>query len=135
MNMLKTLKSLETRLHETASRSDQQFMNAILHKDFMEIGRSGRNYSRDEILAEFAADASLPEISASEFQLCHLAEAVWLLTYRTALIDDNGALHRHSLRSSIWLQTESGLQLRFHQGTATEPSTDQAARIHSHEQR
>lgn len=117
MDILEQLKRLETQLHSSSAHSDSQFMDAVLHEDFTEIGRCGRHYTRQEILDEFKADASLPAVQASDFKPGHISEAVWQLTYQSAHIDDNGRPYRNSLRSSIWIQTKQGFQLRFHQGT------------------
>lgn len=109
--------ALEKELHSNTRRSDSEFMETVLHPDFMEIGRSGRVYSRQDIVDAFKTGAALPAIDARDFHVSHIGEAVWLLTYRSSHIGDNGQRYRLSLRCSIWVRTDKGLQLRFHQGT------------------
>lgn len=117
--MLEELRSLEVELHQDRSRKR---MEALLHPDFMEFGRSGRTYTRDEILNEFATDATLPVVQSRHFAVTLLAEGVALLTYVSAHLNADGTSHRETLRSSVWMQTEMGWRMRFHQGTTTTPA-------------
>jgi hypothetical protein len=110
---------LEVELHQDAVRRGRVRMEALLHPEFVEFGRSGRQYTREDVLAEFTGEVAHPMIHAEKFELAELAEGVVLLTYRSAHVDADGKLHRHSLRSSVWVWTETGWQMRFHQGTAT----------------
>lgn len=97
-------------------------METLLHPDFVEFGRSGRRYTRADVLQEFGADDALPAIHAGNFDLVVLREGAALLTYVSAHIDANGNLHRHTFRSSVWVRTAVGWQIRFHQGTPTSAS-------------
>jgi hypothetical protein len=49
-----------------------------------------------------------------------LDENFALLTYKSAHVDANGELSRHTLRSSLWQKMESRWQMRFHQATPTD---------------
>lgn len=117
-DLLRTLRSLEAALHQPAIRGDAVRLRELLHPRFREFGRSGREYSRDDVLAE---PLDQPQILSQDYRLDQLSERLALLTYRSAHVTANGALERHSLRSSLWELTEGGeWQLRFHQGTPTE---------------
>lgn len=94
-------------------------MELLLHPDFLECGRSGTRYTRDDILKELSAESILPVVHAQDFDLVILAENVALLTYLSAHVDAEGNLGRHALRSSLWVRTDVGWQMRFHQGTPT----------------
>ncbi len=94
-------------------------MELLLHSDFLEYGRSGTRYTRDDILREVSAESILPVVHAQNFDLVVLAENVALLTYLSAQADAEGNLGRHTLRSSLWVRTDVGWQMRFHQGTPT----------------
>jgi len=115
-----TLWALEVALHQPQVRSDAGRLSELLHPCFREFGRSGRVYSRDETFTELAADGQAHEISSQDFRLEMLTSELVLLTYRSAHVLASGVLERHALRSSLWQLTESGWQLRFHQGTPTE---------------
>jgi hypothetical protein len=123
VGMLDTLRELEVRLHEPAVRGDPEQLGALLHPAFREFGRSGAQYSRDATLAEFVDVAQPYRIWSQDFVAEPLAEGLVLLTYRSAHVDDAGGLDRHTLRTSLWQRTDHGWQLRFHQGTPTEPFT------------
>jgi ribonuclease HI len=127
----------ERALLDPAVRGDPQATGSLLHPDFTEIGRSGRVWSRPEVLTALEADPRVDsgaedpragaqaadthvetgsetdagEVSVEDARAVRLAEEVVLLTYRT------GGL-RPALRSSLWLHDpDSGWLLRFHQGT------------------
>jgi hypothetical protein len=114
---MSTLIRQETMLHRAETRCDATRLSALLHPDFEEFGRSGRAYSRDEVLSEFSEDRDFPEIVSEDFRLTLLAQGVALLTYVSAHKGPSGDLHRRTLRSSVWTLGESGWKLRFHQGT------------------
>jgi hypothetical protein len=119
--LLQGLRTLETELHKDETRRNRKRMEALLHPDFVEFGRSGTRYTRADVLEEFGPDSILPVIHSQSFDLIVLAEGVALLTYLSAHIDSSGNPYRHTLRSSVWLRTEVGWQMRFHQGTPTTP--------------
>ncbi len=119
--LLEELKELEIELQKNETRRNRKRMEALLHPDFMEFGRSGRTYNRAEVLDEFGPDTMLPVIQSRNFDLVLLTEDVALLTYVSAHLEKNQILHRHTLRSSVWVRTNVGWQMRFHQGTPTTP--------------
>lgn len=113
------LEHLERELHSAATRQSASRLKKLLHTGFREIGRSGREYSRDAIL-ERLTDAEPPQVHAEEFRRFDLNPGVALVTYKSAHIDATGELRRHSLRSSLWMRGEDGWQMVFHQGTPAE---------------
>jgi hypothetical protein len=121
--LLEELRELETELHKHETRRNRQRMEMLLHPDFVEFGRSGTRYTRADILKEFDRGSTLPAIHACDFDLVVLAQDVALLTYLSAHVDAGGTLYRHTLRSSLWMYTEVGWQMRFHQGTPTADAT------------
>ena len=119
--LLETLRALETALHQPQVRSDRARLDRLLHRRFREFGRSGHIYTRAEILAEFSHQPQTYAIWSQEFQVEPLSEGLALLTYKSAHIDSEGKLERHTIRSSLWQLTRCGWQMLFHQGTPTEP--------------
>ena len=115
------LQRLERELHQPAVRADAARLDALLHPGFTEFGRSGTVYSRASMFAHLAADAAPAAIVADDFALRRLSPSVALLNYRSAHRDCDGTLARHTLRTSIWVRTDVGWQMSFHQGTATGP--------------
>jgi hypothetical protein len=92
----------------------------LLHPDFREFGRSGATFAREATLAEFAEARQAYAIWSQDYAIDSLAEGLALVTYRTAHIDDDGRLDRHTNRSSLWQWAEGRWMLRFHQGTPTQ---------------
>ncbi len=123
-SLLADLIELEVLLHQAEVRSSKETLDALLHEDFLEFGRSGIRYSKAEILEELLAEGESTENSSviwsQEFELLLLAPSIALLTYKSASLKQDGCLSRYSLRSSIWQLTASAWQMRFHQGTATD---------------
>jgi len=56
-------------------------------------------------------------VRAQDFQIAEFGHGVAQLTYWSAHEGPSHGLHRRTLRSSLWVETECGWQLRFHQGT------------------
>ena len=117
---LQQLRDLEIELHRTETRQNRSRMESLLHPDFVELARSGRRYSRNDVLEEFEGGRAMEPVHAQDFDLAALAPGIALLTYRSAHIGPTGDLFRHSLRSSLWIETPGGWRIRFHQGTPTE---------------
>ncbi len=128
-DVLRTLRQLEIELHQEAVRRDPERLEELLHPDFREFARSGRRYSRDEVLAEFTSgEARLPTVLSEEFEVMRLGEQVAVLTYTSAHVDGSGRPYRHTLRSSTWVRTPGGWRMRFHQGTPVDEPTRAAWR-------
>lgn len=117
--VLEELRNLERELHKAETRRNRKRMETLIHPSFVEFGRSGNRYSRADVLEEYGPNSTLPAIRSENFQMADLAEGIVLLTYVSAHLDADGNAHRRTLRSSIWVLTEAGWQIRFHQGTPT----------------
>lgn len=98
---------LESELLDPRFRADPAYLDRVLHPDFEEFGSSGRHWQRAQLVEAMLADPALPPSEAEDFRTLRLGPDAILLTYRT----------RTALRSSIWVRTGTGWQVRFHQGT------------------
>jgi len=111
-----------TRLEEAMWRPDTRFnlafQEAHFAQDFVEFGRSGRLYSRAQIISTDAhpIEATLP---LQELNIRQLDHDTVQLTYNSEVIYDG--VREHARRSSIWSRTPSGWVMRFHQGTPYNP--------------
>lgn len=101
-------------------RSSRNQLDAMLHENFVEIGASGKIYTKAQIL-----DA-LPSQEPSVFEIHDFharpidpptpyTESIH--THYTLMSTDPDGTTRHSLRSSIWVLEQGLWQLKFHQGT------------------
>jgi hypothetical protein len=75
--LLEELRTLETELHKDETRRNRKRMETLLHPDFVEFGRSGRRYTRADVLKEFA--------QAACFQPFIPAILIWLLWLKVSL--------------------------------------------------
>ena len=91
-------------------RSDPARVTALLSEDFVEIGQSGRRWTRDEIVAALARDRHAGEVDVSEREARVVGPGLVLLHYR--LLFDG----RASRRSALW-RCDPHPRCVFHQGT------------------
>ncbi|MFT4295343.1 MAG: ribonuclease HI family protein [Micropruina sp.] len=101
---------LERALLSDEVRSDPASVAALLHPDWCEIGRSGRLWTRADLLATIVplpAPVDLEVVSVDR-----LDAATILLLWRS--IGSDGS----ALRSSLWVRQDGDWRQRFHQGTA-----------------
>lgn len=115
--LLHELRSREVELHHPGSACTAERLDALLHPDFHEVGRSGRTYDRPTVIAHLSSRATVPAIDSWNFQAWRLDLRCALLSYESARRGADGRLAEHALRSSLWLLTDRGWQLRHHQGT------------------
>jgi hypothetical protein len=113
---------LETELHRIETRRNTGRLDQLLHPDFVEYGRSGRRYSRREVLEEFADGGEMAPVKATSFEFVEPGPGVVLLTYRSTHLGPAGERFRETLRSSVWVETATGWRMRFHQGTPADGS-------------
>lgn len=109
-----TLQQLEEELWREETRFDRKRMTETIAPDFLEFGRSGRTYRREDSLAvsRQPIDAVLP---LPDFEARLLHPDIAQVTYNSAVTYD-GVVQR-ARRSSIWSRIPGGWVLRFHQGT------------------
>lgn len=109
------LRALEESLWRGATRFDRAHVDGVLAADFAETGRSGRRWTRDQVLdappVDLRADLPLPG-----FAVRLLAPGVALVTYRS-VVRVGGAAPEESHRSSLWAAEDGGWRLVHHQGT------------------
>lgn len=108
------LAHLEEGLWLPEKRFDRAWMDRILHAEYSEVGASGRISTREEILDTRPArfQARLP---LKGYRLVLIDEDVALAGYISR--DVYQAIQRTAHRTSIWVNTNDGWRLRFHQGT------------------
>jgi ribosomal-protein-serine acetyltransferase len=106
------LERLELSLWRAQTRFDREYMDAILAADFVEFGRSGRVYGRDDVLAfgPSRIDAHLIGLRVTEID-----RDTRLVTY-VSEVRTADAIELAN-RSSLWVRSGGSWQLVFHQGT------------------
>lgn len=115
-SVFSTLKRLEESLYRPLTRFDREYMEELLAPDFIEMGTSGRIWTRGQIIrttpVRIAAKFPLPD-----FGVHLVTNDVALVTYRSEMgVEFKEAANR----SSVWRRGRDGAwRLVFHQGTPT----------------
>ncbi|WP_295818154.1 GNAT family N-acetyltransferase [uncultured Microbacterium sp.] len=115
------VKDAETALLTADVRRDTARVDELLHPAFVEIGRSGTLWTREQIvgaLAEESADSRVTP-QTDEWQFRQLSPELVLVTYR---LTTPSRISRHS---SLWDVGGTAPRLRFHQGTVVPPASAQ----------
>lgn len=111
----------EWALLDVAVRSNTSAVDSLLHPDFAERGQSGRWWSHEATLDALADEAEAfdpPEVR--DIHADEVADGVVLVTY--VAVRGVSAVGR----SSLWLDHEGRMRIRWHQGTPlpTDATTD-----------
>ncbi|MEI3867314.1 nuclear transport factor 2 family protein [Microbacterium sp. CCNWLW134] len=108
---LDEIRAVEEELLTSATRRDPARVRELLHPDFIEIGRSGTRWSRDDIVAALEVEGERERAVTDEWELLDLGADIALVAYviRGPVQDS-----RHS---SIWTSKGGEPRMLFHQGT------------------
>lgn len=101
----------ERELLDTSIRRDSQRVRELLHPEFVEVGRSGRRWTRDEIVVSLSAETDRLTPDVDEWSFNYVAPTLILATYR---ITTTSGRSRHA---SLWDVGGAAPLLRYHQGT------------------
>ena len=112
----RALLALELALARRDEASIPGGYEAVLAPDFIEIGASGRLWTRAEILAMLHAEPPNPSITIESIRDRRPRAGRWSSRRYDAVHDRRGN-ERRSRRSSIWIRLDGRWQLRFNQGT------------------
>jgi hypothetical protein len=110
-------KDLETRLHKKEVRNSREQVGTLLADDFMEFGKSGRVYHKQDTLDGLEREQIDLEIEVADFNTKELATEVVLVTYTAQMLDTDNMTKVSTNRSSIWIRRDDRWQMVFHQGT------------------
>lgn len=105
------LRDAELELLDPTTRRDADRVRALLHPDFVEIGGSGRRWTRDEIVDVMSFEPERPAPEADDWDFIPLGADVTLVTYLVTTRDGS------TRRSSVWDTSSGAPVMRFHQGT------------------
>ena len=110
---LTQLQSLEISLWKPKTRFDKKYMNKILSPKVFEFGRSGKIYTRKEIINCPPQEIKI-HLPLKDFKIHKITKDIILITYISKVQYKKLDI---SNRSSLWLKTKTGWKLQFHQGT------------------
>jgi len=106
--------ALEEAMWRPETRFDAHFQQLRFAADFLEFGRSGRVYRRDDAIRDGYQPiaARLPLLN---LEIRRLDIDTAQITYDSEVTYEGVVERAH--RSSIWSRTAHGWVMRFHQGT------------------
>ncbi len=102
----------EWALLDAAIRSDDSAVDRLLHPDFAERGQSGQWWTREATLHALPGEAAShepPEVR--DVHANEVADGVVLVVYVSVRAG------RPVGRSSLWIEHEGRMRIRWHQGT------------------
>jgi ribonuclease HI len=76
------IKDAEVALLGSDVRRDSREVDRLLHSDFVEIGRSGRRWTRGEIVVALLAEEAREKPTTDEWLFSEIAPGLVLVTYR-----------------------------------------------------
>jgi len=112
-NDINELQRLEESLWRSETRWDLAHQEKIFAPDFFEFGRSGRTYTREQLVRTTSVPINA-KIPLANFRVQALDGNNALVTYVSEVQYE---LLEKANRSSIWSRAGESWQLRFHQGT------------------
>jgi len=112
---LKDLLVLEEGMWTYSMRSDPAWFGAHIHTDFVEVGRSGTRYVRENFFP-VQIDAFKATIPLPNYEVRRLSHGCALATYNSEIHDSSGI--KRAYRASTWIYEDARWQLLYHQGTA-----------------
>jgi hypothetical protein len=118
--ILAELTAREPIFHRPEFGTTRPDFERMIAEDFWEVGASGRQYSRVQVLKILEQRFLSPHKDAWEtsgFRCRRLSSDTYLLTY--TLVQDRS---RRTRRSTVWQSTPDGWKIVFHQGTLIQDS-------------
>lgn len=108
------LPALERAIWSAASAYDRAEIERLLAPDFFELARSGRRYTREELLTD-TSEGRPSHVALHRLDVSEIAPGVALVTYisETRYPDEI----QWAARSTLWARSGEEWQARFHQGT------------------
>jgi aminoglycoside 3-N-acetyltransferase len=114
----------ERELLDPVCRVDPARVAALLADDFVEIGKSGRVWSRDDVVTTLAAEPGMDGVTIGPMRGQRIAAGLVVVRYTTHHHGGVGTVHR----TGWWRKTTNGWRCWFHQATVVpEPASEAAA--------
>jgi len=117
--------ALEHELLSPSTRGDVVRLDELLHREFVEVGASGRRWNRADMMEALVADPDPGGHEVDDVLASVISEDVVLVTYATRRA--TSSIHR----ASLWVRHGGGWAVRYHQGTPVRhdhPLTEGVAR-------
>lgn len=118
MGIAELIKALEIELLQPEVRKSKDRLNELIADQFIEIGESGKQYNKQDILDALPKQSGI-KFSPKDFKATEISSNVVLATFQLEKEIFSTREKMISLRSSIWQNRNEKWQIVFHQGTKT----------------
>jgi hypothetical protein len=118
MNRKRELLELEQKLALAGQALSAHEAAELIADDFIEFGVSGKVWRKSDIVTAIASWPAI-ERDVKNFAVTDLGPSTCLVTYESSSSSKGRGAWSHSLRSSIWRESNGKWQIIFHQGTRT----------------
>ena len=116
MNYFEIIKNFELELILPEIRKSTERLNELIADEFIEIGESGKQYNKQEILSALQKQTGI-NFFLSNFKATKISSDIVLATFQLEKEITESREKIISLRSSIWKLNDGKWQIVFHQGT------------------
>jgi hypothetical protein len=116
MDQTDIIRNLELELIQPDTRKSKERLDELLDDDFIEIGESGNQYNKQDILSALPKQSGI-RFFLNDFNSSEISPCVVLATFQLEKETVNSSEKIISLRSSIWKLNNGKWQIVFHQGT------------------
>ncbi|MBJ7459610.1 MAG: DUF4440 domain-containing protein [Thermoleophilaceae bacterium] len=121
--IVNALNEREPLFHNAPPGADREYLEALITEDYIEVGGSGRIYSRERVIEtvvdRYERNEPAVEYDVDEFAVREIAPHAYLTTY--TLSQPDGHETRVTRRSTIWTNATGEWQVVYHQGTVVAP--------------
>ena len=111
------LADLEAEIHHPGRTCTRQRLEQILAPAFHEVGRSGAQYSREQVITFLLDRGTMPSAMPFNHRVHQVSSDVAILSYETDEGGQLGTRKNPARRASVWRHGEGGWQLTYHQAT------------------
>ena len=116
MGIAELIKALEIELLQPEVRKSKDRLNELIADQFIEIGESGKQYNKQDILDALPKQSGI-RFSPKDFKATEISSNVVLATFHLEKEITESREEITSLRSSIWKNKDGKWLIVFHQGT------------------
>ena len=121
MNNSDLIKNLEIELLQPKVRESKERLNELLADDFYEIGESGRQYKKRDILNDLPKQIG-EKYTIHNFNTVEISSGIVMATYLVEKETVSNNKKTFSSRTSLWQKRKEKWQIIFHQGTPLDES-------------
>lgn len=115
MDKIDLMKSLELSFFDFSIRHSSDKLNELVAEDFIEYGRSGKIFNKQEIIG-LLLNSEAPSVKLEDFKTKLLSRDILLVNYLSVIGNSKKQAER-TLRTSIWKLHGDKWKIIFHQGT------------------